>query len=120
MPPLATSAQASRKLGRGSARSAADIAATQKREILRTPGLVASYTLNDRLGANTTETCNVYNMLKLTRHVFQWTASAEVADFYERAARVETLGGAKAAVSVLGAVSPPSGDFSEPVTSHTN
>ncbi len=41
--------------------------------------------LNDRLGPNTTETCNVYNMLKLTRHVFAWNASAEVADFYERA-----------------------------------
>ena len=42
-------------------------------------------TLNDRLGPNTTESCNVYNMLKLTRHVFQWQGSAEVADFYERA-----------------------------------
>ena len=41
--------------------------------------------LNDRLGENTTETCNVYNMLKLTRHVFEWTASADAADFYERA-----------------------------------
>jgi V/A-type H+-transporting ATPase subunit A len=45
--------------------------------------------------------------------------SSRLADFYERAARVETLGGARAAVSVLGAVSPPSGDFSEPVTNHT-
>jgi V/A-type H+-transporting ATPase subunit A len=45
--------------------------------------------------------------------------SSRLADFYERAARVETLGGAKGAVSVLGAVSPPSGDFSEPVTNHT-
>lgn len=41
--------------------------------------------LNNRLGPDTTETCNVYNMLKLTRHVFQWTADAKVADFYERA-----------------------------------
>lgn len=41
--------------------------------------------LNDRLGPNTTETCNVYNMLKLSRHLFQWTADADVADFYERA-----------------------------------
>ncbi len=45
--------------------------------------------------------------------------SSRLAAFYERAARVETLGGAKGAVSVLGAVSPPSGDFSEPVTNHT-
>ena len=42
-------------------------------------------TLNDRLGVNTTETCNVYNMLKLTHHLFQWEADARVADFYERA-----------------------------------
>jgi hypothetical protein len=41
--------------------------------------------LNDRLSTMTTETCNVYNMLKLTRHVFGWNPSAEVADFYERA-----------------------------------
>jgi V/A-type H+-transporting ATPase subunit A len=45
--------------------------------------------------------------------------SSRLADFYERAARVQTLGGAKGSVSVLGAVSPPSGDFSEPVTNHT-
>jgi V/A-type H+-transporting ATPase subunit A len=45
--------------------------------------------------------------------------SSRLADFYERAAKVETLGGAQGAVSVLGAVSPPSGDFSEPVTNHT-
>jgi V/A-type H+-transporting ATPase subunit A len=45
--------------------------------------------------------------------------SSRLADFYERAARVRTLGGAHGSVSVLGAVSPPSGDFSEPVTNHT-
>lgn len=42
-------------------------------------------TLNDRLSPATTETCNVYNMLKLSTHLFSWSASAEVADFYERA-----------------------------------
>ncbi len=41
--------------------------------------------LNDRLSPNTTETCNVYNMLRLTRHVFGWRPEATVADFYERA-----------------------------------
>ncbi|NMC21761.1 MAG: glycosyl hydrolase, partial [Thermogutta sp.] len=41
--------------------------------------------LNDRLTTNTTETCNVYNMLKLTRYVFGWNPDARVADFYERA-----------------------------------
>jgi DUF1680 family protein len=38
-----------------------------------------------RLSDGTTETCNVYNMLKLTNHLFSWEASADVADFYERA-----------------------------------
>ena len=41
--------------------------------------------LSDRLTENTTETCNTHNMLKLTRHLFQWHASAEYADYYERA-----------------------------------
>ena len=45
--------------------------------------------------------------------------SSRLADFYERAARVRTLAGGTGAVTVLGAVSPPSGDFSEPVTNHT-
>jgi V/A-type H+-transporting ATPase subunit A len=45
--------------------------------------------------------------------------SSRLADFYERAARVETLAGEHGSVTVLGAVSPPSGDFSEPVTMHT-
>ncbi len=41
--------------------------------------------LNDRLGPDTTESCNVNNMLKLSVHLFQWTTGANVADFYERA-----------------------------------
>ena len=45
--------------------------------------------------------------------------SSRLADFYERAAIVETLGGETGSVTVIGAISPPSGDFSEPVTSHT-
>jgi V/A-type H+-transporting ATPase subunit A len=45
--------------------------------------------------------------------------SSRLADFYERAALVQTLGGATGSVTVMGAISPPSGDFSEPVTSHT-
>ncbi len=45
--------------------------------------------------------------------------SSRLADFYERAALVETLGGDTGSVTVMGAISPPSGDFSEPVTSHT-
>jgi V/A-type H+-transporting ATPase subunit A len=38
---------------------------------------------------------------------------------YERAGRVETLGNERGSVTLIGAVSPPGGDFSEPVTSHT-
>jgi V/A-type H+-transporting ATPase subunit A len=45
--------------------------------------------------------------------------SSRLADFYERAALVQTLGGDIGSVTVMGAISPPSGDFSEPVTSHT-
>ncbi|MBP5640441.1 MAG: V-type ATP synthase subunit A [Victivallales bacterium] len=43
-----------------------------------------------------------------------------LASFYERAGSVKTLGGATGSVSVIGAVSPPGGDFSEPVTQHTS
>ena len=45
--------------------------------------------------------------------------SSRLADFYERAAVVETLAGGRGSVTLIGAISPPSGDFSEPVTSHT-
>ena len=45
--------------------------------------------------------------------------ASRLADFYERAALVETLCGSTGSVTVMGAISPPSGDFSEPVTSHT-
>jgi DUF1680 family protein len=41
--------------------------------------------LRNRLSEGTTETCNVYNMLKLSRHLFNWDACPKVADFYERA-----------------------------------
>jgi uncharacterized protein len=37
------------------------------------------------IGEETNETCNTYNMLKLTRHLFEWEPSAETMDFYERA-----------------------------------
>jgi len=32
-----------------------------------------------------TETCNTYNMLKFTRHLFSWAPKAEYFDYYERA-----------------------------------
>jgi V/A-type H+-transporting ATPase subunit A len=45
--------------------------------------------------------------------------SSRLADFYERAARVTALNGEEGSLTIIGAVSPPAGDFSEPVTSHT-
>jgi V/A-type H+-transporting ATPase subunit A len=45
--------------------------------------------------------------------------SSRLADFYERAAKVRTLGGKEGSVTLMSAVSPPSGDFSEPVTAHS-
>jgi V/A-type H+-transporting ATPase subunit A len=45
--------------------------------------------------------------------------SSRLAEFYERAAPVRTLGGERGSLTLIGAVSPPSADFSEPVTLHT-
>ncbi|HBE93115.1 MAG TPA: ATPase [Gammaproteobacteria bacterium] len=45
--------------------------------------------------------------------------SSRLADFYERAAHVRTLSGSVGSLSIIGAISPPSADFSEPVTTHT-
>ncbi len=44
---------------------------------------------------------------------------SRLAEFYERAGYVETLNGAEASVTIIGAVSPAGGDFSEPVTENT-
>lgn len=46
---------------------------------------------------------------------------AKLASFYERAGKVTTLGSPEreGSVSIVGAVSPPGGDFSDPVTSST-
>ena len=41
--------------------------------------------LSQALGGNTCETCNTYNMLKLTRQLFTWQPRTEYADYYERA-----------------------------------
>jgi V/A-type H+-transporting ATPase subunit A len=45
--------------------------------------------------------------------------ASRLAAFYERAGRVQTLAGGNGSITLIGAVSPPGGDFSEPVTSHT-
>jgi V/A-type H+-transporting ATPase subunit A len=45
--------------------------------------------------------------------------SSRLAEYYERAAYVRTLADGEGSVTIIGAVSPPAGDFSEPVTMHT-
>jgi V/A-type H+-transporting ATPase subunit A len=45
--------------------------------------------------------------------------SSALAAFYERAGRVITLGNDEASVTIIGAVSPPGGDTTEPVTAQT-
>lgn len=45
--------------------------------------------------------------------------ASALAAFYERAGHVTTLGGLQGSVTIIGAVSPPGGDMTEPVTTHT-
>lgn len=45
--------------------------------------------------------------------------SKRLSDFYERSGSIKTLGGFDASLTIMGAVSPPGGDFSEPVTQNT-
>jgi V/A-type H+-transporting ATPase subunit A len=44
---------------------------------------------------------------------------SRLAQFYERAGDVEALGGRRGSITIIGAVSPAGGDFSEPVTQNT-
>ena len=46
--------------------------------------------------------------------------ATRLAEFYERAGFVDTLSGKEGSITIIGAVSPPGGDFSEPVTQHTS
>lgn len=50
---------------------------------------------------------------------FPATLPTRLAQFYERGGAVTTLSGERGSLSIVGAVSPPGGDFSEPVTQHT-
>ena len=45
--------------------------------------------------------------------------ASRLSEFYERCGRVQTLSGAIGSITVIGAVSPSGGDFSEPVTQNT-
>ncbi|MBU1912151.1 MAG: V-type ATP synthase subunit A [Candidatus Omnitrophica bacterium] len=44
---------------------------------------------------------------------------SRLAEFYERAGRIKTLNNDNGSITIIASVSPPGGDFSEPVTSHT-
>lgn len=48
--------------------------------------------LSKHMSASTTESCNTYNMLKLTDHLFTWTADVKYADYYEQALYNHILG----------------------------
>jgi len=45
--------------------------------------------------------------------------ATKLAAFYERSGRVTTLNGKEGSITVIGAVSPPGADFSEPITQNT-
>ncbi len=45
--------------------------------------------------------------------------AARLSEFYERAGKFTNINGTEGSISVIGAVSPPGGDFSEPVTQNT-
>jgi V/A-type H+-transporting ATPase subunit A len=45
--------------------------------------------------------------------------AGRLSEFYERACKAEVLSGESGSISVIGAVSPPGGDLSEPVTQNT-
>ena len=63
------------------------------------------------LGKQACETCNTYNMLKLTRHLFGWSPSAATMDFYERALYNQILGSEAAPGAVTYFVSMEPGHF---------
>ncbi len=48
--------------------------------------------ISEHLTGNTGETCNTYNMLKLTKHLFTWNAEEKYADYYEQALYNHILG----------------------------
>ena len=56
------------------------IGGNSEREHFGPPGELA-----DRITERTCESCNTYNMLKLTRHLHSWAPSGALMDFYERA-----------------------------------
>lgn len=56
------------------------IGGNSDREYFQQPNTLSKY-----LTEQTCESCNTYNMLKLTRHLFAWSPSSHYFDYYERA-----------------------------------
>lgn len=56
------------------------------REYFQSPDTISSF-----LTEQTCEHCNSYNMLKLTRHLYQWTPQARYFDYYERTLHNHTM-----------------------------
>jgi len=79
--------------------------------------------LSNRISTNTCETCNTYNMLKLTRHLFEWDPKASEMDFYERAYYNHILGSQDPATGMVTYFMPlqtgSSRDFSNPFDDFT-
>jgi autotransporter-associated beta strand protein len=72
------------------------------------------------LTGQTCETCNTYNMLKLTRHLFEWAPSAAAMDYYERALYNQILGSEAAPGAMTYFVSLLSGHFKTYSTSNNS
>jgi DUF1680 family protein len=49
-------------------------------------------TLSEHIYGDTCETCNAYNMLKITKNIFEWTCDSKYADFYEKVLFNQILG----------------------------
>ena len=69
----------------------------------------------------TSETCNVYNMLRLTRSLYAWEPKASYLDYYERALYNQILGGQDPKKGMFTYFQPVGGgwyrNFSDPVNS---
>jgi uncharacterized protein len=63
------------------------IGSNSDKEHFIAPGKISKY-----ITGYTGETCNTYNMLKVTRHLFTWNADVKYADYYERALYNHILG----------------------------
>lgn len=63
------------------------IGSNSDKEHFIAPGKISEY-----ITGYTGETCNTYNMLKVTRHLFTWSADVKYADYYERALYNHILG----------------------------